>query len=149
MSYDPDTARPNTTPRTPCMELYPVVRDLTETEYACSSGFRGSLCCSQMLGSFALEELALPNVRPLQLSNPPETSREQQNQNQSTSQSIAATDLSSRLHSTPMQATECFKPIPRESSSSATWSLGTQYKRKPEALPFDKTFVLTRQVYIR
>jgi hypothetical protein len=146
-SNDRDMVGSNPIPRTPCTELYPVVRDLTETEYGSSSGSRGGLCCGQMLGSFALEDLALPNVRALQLSNPPESSREQHCRHRSTSQSTTTTDFSSTLQHTFMPATGCFKPISTESSRSVTWSLDTQYPSEPEAFTFDKTFVLTRQVY--
>eukprot|EP00934_Nitzschia_sp_Nitz4_P001796 Nitzschia sp. Nitz4//scaffold149_size55946//41331//43213//NITZ4_006601-RA/size55946-snap-gene-0.113-mRNA-1//1//CDS//3329536830//1796//frame0 len=147
-------------------QLYPVVKDLTEAEYGgqpsvsspCPSGF----CCEGLLGSFTLEDLAIPILTPrsLDVSTPtisPKTTwrlgSKQETRNERL-QTPKAKSTSRHSH---------FRSISNPSSIGTSWTEdSTQYSyvstdsksRSADRdtvlvdpnLSFDKIFVLTRQM---
>jgi hypothetical protein len=141
---------PRTPPPTPTSPkaLYPVVKDLTDAEYGNSSGAGVGLCCNDMLGSFALEDLALPNIRALQMQQPPlvpplqdlPESRVELKRRNSLIHSSAGAPLSSSSIGSDI-------PVPRnDDTASLTCMADDESHADTVSRRFDDSFVLTRQV---
>jgi hypothetical protein len=120
--------------------LYPVVQDLTDAEY----GY-GYCCCGSMLGSFSLEDLAVPVITPRALPPPPPPSLKPPkapNNSHRRGHSLfsltsSKSDLSHRRsNSSPSMISE---------DSSSTFCTESE-ERVTDSTKFEESFVLTRQV---
>jgi hypothetical protein len=125
--------------------LYPVVQDLTETEYGTGA------FCGGMLGSFALEDLAFPIANARSLPSTPEPSkRKQHNRGHSLFQLPSAMSrfASSTTHKRSSSAPNEVESCPTDETLQTTDSSDNAHELEAEetTTSFDDAFVLTRQV---
>jgi hypothetical protein len=117
--------------------LYPVVQDLTDVEY----GY-GCCCCGSMLGSFSLEDLAVPVTTPRALPPPPlKPPKARRNLHRRSHSLFSLTSSKSDLYhrqsiSSPSMVSE---------DSSSTFCMESE-ERVTDSTKFEESFVLTRQV---
>jgi calcium/calmodulin-dependent protein kinase I len=123
--------------------LYPVVQDLTDAEYGCC-------CCdSCALGSFSLEDLAIPVASPRTLADVPETppcnceeNRVRHHRRDNSLTSLFSPRIDKAGHNRQNSA------ISSISGSGDSTTACTDLEEGVEITKFDEYYVLTRQVCI-